>query len=347
MNTKAKKIRFWLLYHLGLLAFSFIAAIIMKYQQTGDPFHQSMLVSSLSIFMMSAGIGYLAIFMVNRAKRFSQEQLRQKMLPYLLLFFVVAGLIANLAVTAGVFVWFILRDMDLSEFWPHLFNLELNYANIRFSIWLMFFTITFFYVLWHKTAAREQKLREENLAYRYRNLKAQVNPHFLFNNLNTLSEIVHEDVEKADRFIRELSGIYRYILENEETDLVPLSRELDFIRRYFNLQKERDGEKIQMDIDVPSPERYRLVPVSLQILVENALKHNAMSEVTPLKISIYLEEDSYIVVSNTVQKKNILPQSHHTGLANLDERVKMITGKEIVIDGDISRFIVKLPLTRA
>ncbi len=347
MNSTSKKTRFWVLYHGGLLIFSFIVAFIMKSRQTGDPFHETLLVSMFSIFIMSAGIGYLAIFMVNRAQRFSQEQLRRKLLPYLIVFYVIAGLIANLSVTAGVFVWYVSNDMDLSGFWSHLFNLELSYANFRFAVWLMFFTIAFFYVLWQKTAAREQKLREENLVYKYRNLKAQVNPHFLFNNLNTLSELVHEDAGRADRYISELSGIYRYILENEETDLVPLNQELDFIQRYFDLQKERDGDKIEMHIDFPASEKFRVVPVSLQILVENALKHNALSDEKPLKISIGKENDSYITVDNTVRKKNILPQSHRTGLSNLNERVKLITGKEIVVIENKDKFIVKLPLMKA
>ena len=225
------------MYHAGLLTFSFIVAMIMKYRQTGDPFHETVLISMFSIFMMSAGIGYLAVFMVNRAQRFSQDQLRRKLLPYLIVFFVIAVLIANLSVTGGVFIWYLYKGKELSGFWWHLFNMELNYANFRFATSLMFFTIAFFYVLWQKTAAREQKLREENLVYKYRNLKAQVNPHFLFNNLNTLSEIVHEDATRADHFIGELSGIYRYILENEETDLVPLNKEIDSIQRYFDLQK--------------------------------------------------------------------------------------------------------------
>jgi two-component system LytT family sensor kinase len=347
MKTMSKKTRFWLLYHGGLLIFSFVVASIMKYSQTGDPFHETLLVPMFSIFAMSAGIGYLAIFMVNRAKRYSQDQLRRKLLPYLIVFYIMAGLIANLSVTAGVFVWYLINGIDLSGFWTHLFSMELNYANFQFAAWLMFFTIAFFYVLWQKTASRELKLREENLSYKYRNLKAQVNPHFLFNNLNTLSEIVHEDAARADHFIRELSGIYRYILENEENDLVPLSQELDFIRRYFDLQKERDGDKIEMSIDFPGKDKFRIVPVSLQILVENALKHNAISEQKPLRISITRENDSHIIVSNSIQKKNVLPQSHRTGLSNLSERVKMVTGNEIEVRESKDEFVVKLPLINA
>ena len=346
MKEKNKKVRFWLFYHFGLLIFSFVAAALMKYQQTGDALHQTVYVTFITIFLMSAGIGYLAIYMVNRAKRYNQAQITKRMLPALLVFYIAAGLIANAAVTIGVFGWFIYSGRDLSEFWPHLFKYELNFANARFFIWLMFFTIAFFYVLWQKAARKEQKLREENLAYRYRNLKAQVNPHFLFNNLNTLSEIVHEDPVKADHYIQKLSGIYRYILENEETDLITANRELDFVSGYFDLQKERDGDKIQLVIDFPGAGKFKLIPVSLQILVENALKHNAISEENPLEIQIYNENDSYIVVANTIRKKNILPQSHQTGLANLKERVKLITGKEIIILEDQGRFIVKLPLIK-
>lgn len=347
MKKPNKRTRFWLLYHTGLLIFSFITAFIMKFQQAGDPFHESMLVAFISIFMMSAGIGYLAIYMVKRAARFSSDQLRRRLLPYLLLFYLAAGLIANLGVTAGVFAWFVIKDLDLSQFWHHLFSMELNFANFRFFIWLMFFTIAFFYVLWQKTATREQKLREENLSYRYRNLKAQVNPHFLFNNLNTLSELVHEDQSRAENYIRELSNVYRYILENEDTELVSLDTEIEFVIRYFELQRVRDENKIKLEIDIKDAGKFRVVPVSLQILVENALKHNVMTEEEPLVITISGVKDSYVMVSNPLRKKTVPGGSHKTGLLNLEERVSLITGKDVIISDAGGRFTVKLPIIPA
>jgi two-component system, LytTR family, sensor kinase len=222
----------------------------------------------------------------------------------------------------------------------------LSFANRSFANWLIFFTIAFFYIIWQKSAKREQILIEENLKYRYNTLKSQVNPHFLFNSLNTLSEIVYTDAKKADNYIQKLSGIYRYILENEETDLIPLNEELEFVKQYFSLQKERDNDKISLKIECQHSEGYKIIPVSLQLLVENALKHNSMSQNNPLEIQIYCS-DEYVAVSNALQRKNIIESSTQTGLANLRERVKLIMGKEIIVSEANKQYIVKLPIIRA
>jgi LytS/YehU family sensor histidine kinase len=216
-------------------------------------------------------------------------------------------------------------------------------AIISLSVGLFVCCIVFFYTTWRQAIEREQKLREENLKYRYRTLKTQVNPHFLFNSLNTLSEIVYADAKKADNYIQKLSGIYRYILDNEETDLIPLNKEIEFVKQYFDLQKERDENKIQLDIDLKNTDKFKIVPVSLQILVENALKHNVISEEKPLKIHIH-GDDGYISISNNMQRKSTLNNSSGTGLSNLNERVKLITGKEIIINQNNNQFTVKLPL---
>ena len=305
MKSNYKKIRFWFLFHIGLLTFSLIVAFLLKYKQTGDAFHPTLIVAFSTIFIMCTGIGYLVTFMVNKAKNYSQAQLAKRIIPALFIFYVGSFIIANLSISIGVFFWFLHSGRDFSEFFPHLFNDELNFANGRFFIWLMFFTIAFFYILWNKSVKKELKLTEENLKYRYQNLKTQINPHFLFNSLNTLSEIVYEDVKKADKYIQHLSGIYRYILENEEIDLVPLNKEIEFVKQYFNLQKVRDNNKISLDIDFKDADKFKVVPVSLQILVENAIKHNSRSEKIPLKIRIERSNEN-IIVSNNIQKKNIL-----------------------------------------
>jgi two-component system LytT family sensor kinase len=343
MKRQISRKRFWILYHAGLLIFSMVVSMLMKYKQTGDALHPTVLVTFSTIFVMSACIGYLLLFMVKKARKYNQSQLNKMIVPALLIFYVTAYLIVNLSIAIGVFGWFLVSGMDLSEFWAHLFQHELNFAGGRFFIWLMFFTIAFFYVLWQKSTKKEQDLREENLKFRYRNLKTQVNPHFLFNSLNTLSELVYIDAKKADNYIQKLSGIYRYILENEETDMVPLSEEIAYVKQYFELQKERDDDKISLYIDFPDADSFRIIPVSLQLLVENALKHNAMSKEKPLEIDIHHNGD-YIVVSNALQRKNILESSTQTGLSNLKERVKLVMGQEIMVSEDDNRFIVKLPI---
>jgi len=203
--------------------------------------------------------------------------------------------------------------------------------------------IIFIVLLWQASLRREQKLREENLIFQNETLKTQVNPHFLFNSLNTLSSLVVTKPDVAEEFINRLSSIYRYILENSTKDKVALGVELSFIRDYFFLHKIRDDGKIQMDIKVDDTSNYEILPVSLQILVENAVKHNKATRESPLLISIYIE-NKHIVVRNNLQKMAVQLESTQIGLKNLAQRVKLISGKALIIEESSKEFTVKIPL---
>jgi len=340
---KMSKTRFWKLYHAGMFIFSILAAIITRYTQTGRVTFAETLVPFGSIFVMCILIGYLAIYMVNRAAKLSHEQVMKWIVPGLLIFFAGAFLIANLSVSLGVLAWFIATGKDLDTYFAQLFQHELNFASSRLILWFLFLSIAFFYVLWRKSAKKEQQLHEEMLRFRYQTLKSQVNPHFLFNSLNTLSELVYKGPEKAERYIQELSGIYRYIIDNEETRMVTVDKEIEFVKRFFQLQEVRDEEKILLNIDVPEMDNFYIVPVSLQLLVENAIKHNTRSIKSPLTIDI-LRKDDFISVSNRIQRKNTLENSTGKGLKNLQERVRLITGKEITIEETADRYTVRIPI---
>lgn len=342
---KQSKKRFWLLYHIGIILFSLLSGMYMKYNQTGNALHPTVIVPIFVISLMSLSIGYLVIFTINKSRNYSQSQINKWIIPSLLLFYLATFLIANLSVTIAVFGWFIYTNQDLSGFWTQLFNQELNFANASLSRWLIFFTIAFFYVLWQKSTNKQQKLIEENLRYRYNTLKSQVNPHFLFNSLNVLSELVYIDAKKSDNYIQTLSNIYRYVLENDEVDLIDLEKEIEFVNQYFTLQQVRDQGKILLEISINDLRGIKIIPISLQLLIENALKHNAMSHENPLKITITLT-DGYVVVSNPINKKNILENSTQIGLSNLRDRTKIIMGKELEIANENNNFIVKLPIQK-
>lgn len=343
-KTKKQKL-FWVWYHAGMLLWAFLSSMVIKQFHEGNPFPDTFLVTFLSIFFISSGIGYLASYMTIKASRLSLEKLRKRLLPALLIFYAGAFLISNIVISLCTLGWFVHQGRDLNRFIPHLLRNELNFANSSFALWLMFFTIAFFYVLWQKSSKREQALTRENLKYRYNTLKAQVNPHFLFNSFNTLSELIYVDTQKADDYIQKLSGIYRYILENEENELISLQEEIKFVERYMDLQNVRDAGKSEISINVPAPENYEIIPVSLQILIENAFKHNEVSDKSPLKIEVSLQED-HLVVSNHKQKKNRLENSTGKGLANLSERAKLITKKELVVHDSEKQFEVWLPLIK-
>lgn len=345
MKKKIGKKNFWLLYHFGLIIFSAIMAVIMKYSQTGDAFHPTVIPAFVSLMLMCGGIGYLAIFMVNKATNYNQEAIQKRIIPALIVFYISSYLIVSVSISISSFIWFLHLGRDLSEFIPHLFKYELSFASGRLFIWLLFFTVAFFYVLWNKSVKKEQKLKEENLKFQYHNLKNQINPHFLFNTLNTLSELVYTDAKKSDLFIQDLSSIYRYVIENEENDFIELDKEITFVRQYFNLQQAREGQKIKLEIELSDTDKIKVVPVSIQILVENALKHNMKSLENPLTIRITMK-DGEIIVSNPIQKKSILEKSTKTGLSNLRNRTKIITGKELIVSEENDIFIVRLPICR-
>jgi sensor histidine kinase YesM len=208
---------------------------------------------------------------------------------------------------------------------------------------IIFGGIVLLIVLWQDALRREQKLREQNLIFQNETLRNQVNPHFLFNSLNTISALIHTEPRTAEYFINNLSSFYRYILENGQKDRVSLQSELDFVSGYINLHKVRDEEKIQFSAEVPDKEKFSILPVSLQILVENAIKHNIATRENQLRIIIYVE-DQFIVVKNNLQRKASQLHSIKTGLKNLAERTRLISGKEMVIEETNDYFKVKLPL---
>jgi len=339
------KIKFWLLYYPVVLIFSILSAILMKYNQTGKAFVPEAILVVATIFTISVLGGHLAIYFKNKADRLSHSELHKKIIPGFIIFLVCIFLISNIVVTLGVFVWYIINDIELNTFLPNLFKYELSYANKNLFIWLMIISILFFYVLWRISSKKEQNLREENLKFKYQTLKSQINPHFLFNNLNTLSELVYEDAKKADGYIQKLSEIYRYLIENEETKLIELEKEINFVKKYFSLQKERYNDKILLNISIPDLEDYKIIPISLQSLIENAIKHNSYSQDMPLIINITRDNDD-IVISNNIQRKNIIKNSTKTGLQNLKERVRLILDKELIFKEENNSFVVKMPVIK-
>lgn len=225
-----------------------------------------------------------------------------------------------------------------------------NFIHYGFATWfkstikgLSLGAVIFIFLLWQSSLRREQKLREENLIFQNETLKNQVNPHFLFNSLNTLSSLVSDRPEVADEFIHRLSAIYRYILEYSAKDHVPVNTELSFIKDYFFLHQIRDDGKIRLEINVDNTSTWEILPVSLQILVENAIKHNKATRESPLTISIYLE-NKHIVVKNNVQKMAFQIKSTQIGLRNLAQRVNLSTRKMLIIEETSADFIVKIPL---
>ncbi|MES2513139.1 MAG: histidine kinase [Bacteroidota bacterium] len=190
----------------------------------------------------------------------------------------------------------------------------------------------------HKTQVMQAQLQ---------NLKSQINPHFLFNNMSVLSSLVYKDQDKAVDFINQLSKVYRYLLDNKDNELVSLNEELAFIRSYTYLLQIRFDTNITFEINIPDEAKRKLLPpMALQILVENAIKHNEISEAQPLNVSIKTEND-WLEVSNNLQLRSQSEPSCKTGLNNIRDRYSYFTEKLIDITEDAKSFHVKIPLLQA
>lgn len=197
---------------------------------------------------------------------------------------------------------------------------------------------------WRNAAIEAEQLRTEKLAGQYQSLKNQLNPHFLFNSLNVLTNLVYEDADKSASFIQQLSRIYRYVLDVQQEELVSLTDEINFAQNYLSLQKIRFDENLIYDIKTDRIENYYLPPLSLQLLLENAIKHNVVSMEHPLKIQIY-QEGEFLIVSNNFQPKKLEKvESTGIGLENIRRRYELLSNRQLELIKTEAEFFVKLPL---
>lgn len=209
---------------------------------------------------------------------------------------------------------------------------------------MYFYYSTYLANHWIKSIEKNEELKRENLQAKYEALKNQVNPHFLFNNLNTLSGMVEQKSELATDFIKKLSDIYRYVLEQNDKELVSIKEEMKFVEDYVFLSKMRFGKGLIFNSHLTKNLNFQVAPLGIQMLVENAIKHNIISEDMPLKIDLETE-DGFVRVSNNLQKKKTINSGKEPiGLANLKNRYAYLSGiASEVIESD-GKFIVKLPI---
>ena len=209
-------------------------------------------------------------------------------------------------------------------------------------IMLIFISISFF-KSWRQAAINEEKFRKEHISSQYEALKNQVNPHFLFNSLNALSSLVYENQDKAVEFINRLSDVYRYVLDTRDKEVVRLSDEMEFVSAFLQLQYARHESNLNVSIDIQSMAGY-VLPLSIQMLVENAIKHNIVSDEEPLHIDIVRQGES-IVVSNRLQPK-LKVNSSNQGLANIKSRYAMVSDQHVMIEDTGGVFKVVLPILK-
>lgn len=214
---------------------------------------------------------------------------------------------------------------------------------ITFIILLSFYSF-YFYKAYNENKVKEQKIIAGTANAKFESLKNQIDPHFLFNSLNVLSSLIEENPENAQKFTTSLSKIYRYVLEQKDKDLVTVQEELSFAKTYMNLLKMRFENSITFEL----PENFdnqdaRVVPLSLQLLLENTIKHNVVSEQKPLHIKIFVK-DNYLVVENNLQKKEVMQDRRGVGIQNIVSRYAILSKRKVLIDETNTTFAVHLPI---
>ncbi|NME69208.1 sensor histidine kinase [Flammeovirga aprica] len=280
------------------------------------------------------------------ASEYIQKKIRHLNAPSVIGINILIGIYTGLSSTM-LYMWGDTLFFNNGHLWEEIpfYNPELSVALC--IIYLLIFTV-FGYIQKINTLKEKEidveKLEKEMFKSQYMSLKAQIEPHFLFNSLSVLSSIVHTDQNLASEFIIKLSKTLRYIIEQNQRVLVSLAEELKVVEDYFFLLKTRFGEGIQLQIDIDQNDidEVMIPPASIQILVENAVKHNKLSLKKPLQINISLN-DKTILVTNTYNKKEVEEISTGMGLSNINKRYQLIAGKNIIIEKNQDTFKVSLP----
>ncbi len=291
---------------------------------------------SMSLYTVNAGLFvYLDSIFVD--DRFTKKRLIIGFLSSFLISLVIIFLLRifeDVVVEGSAFNQFIQRESPANY---------LVATVITFIVTLAFHAF-YFYKAYNENKVKEQKVIARTANAQFESLKNQIDPHFLFNSLNVLSSLIEENPENAQRFTTSLSKIYRYVLEQKDKELVPLEEELAFAKTYMNLLKMRFENSISYEL----PENYdfpeaKVVPLSLQLLLENTIKHNVVSEQKPLHIKIYLE-DNYLIVENNLQKKEVLQDRRGVGLQNIVDRYAIISERKVLIEEGVEFFKIKIPI---
>lgn len=292
------------------------------------------------------GLVVFGVWELNRLVENNQDYLSSKVFlkihPLLVVF--LASLVNVVVVTfLSLQILYVVLGMDPSINANH-FTLLLVFG-FRINLFLNCINaIVYFMNRLKQTELQTEEFKKISIEAQFEALRNQINPHFLFNCFNVLSTLVYRDADTSAKFIGQLSNVYRYLLYNQEKKIVPLSDEVNFIQAYLYLLKIRFEENIIVDIDIDvANKNFYVAPAVLQMLIENAIKHNVISKKKPLHVKLHTNNFE-IIVTNNVQEKEIKEPSTLVGLKNIQRRYKFLTDKEVTIERTDSIFTVKVPL---
>ncbi|WP_418513927.1 2TM domain-containing protein [Corallibacter sp.] len=263
---------------------------------------------------------------------------------------ILVGIVGSVIITLlGLFILRTLTALyyegyNFSDFIAHE-----SWRNYTFGLWItlsivVIFHFIYFYNRYQQNKIKEQKVIAGTASAKFDALKNQLDPHFLFNSLNVLTSLIEENPDSAQKFTTALSKVYRYVLEQKNKDLVAVDEELKFAKTYMSLLKMRFEDSIVFNIpEQASNPDSKVVPLSLQLLLENAVKHNMVTATKPLHIKIY-ENQGNLVVENNLQPKQIVKKSSGVGLSNIMQRYQLLTNKKVIINQQAERFVVAIPM---
>ncbi|GAB1857733.1 histidine kinase [Flavobacteriaceae bacterium MHTCC 0001] len=288
-------------------------------------------------------LGYANMYFFDRMERFNWK--RNSTLKRIIL-----GTIGSTIIT--LIGLFFLRLFSYFVFGGTSFEAFLDrerFEYYRFGLWVTLSIVAVFHVIYFYNKYQQNKLKEQKViagtaSAKFDALKNQLDPHFLFNSLNVLTSLIEESPEQAQKFTTSLSKVYRYVLEQKNKELITVDEELRFAKTYMSLIKMRFEDSIvfSMPEHATNPES-KVVPLSLQLLLENAVKHNMVTPSKPLHIKIY-EDEGYLIVENNLQPKQIVKKSSGVGLSNIMQRYKLLTKKKVDINKESHRFAVAIPM---
>ena len=263
---------------------------------------------------------------------------------------IVSGIIGATIITlVGLFLLRLLTAMVMNGATFDEFISSETWQGYNFGLWITLLIISVFHVIYFYNSYQKNKIKEQKViagtaSAKFDALKNQLDPHFLFNSLNVLTSLIEENPKNAQKFTTSLSKVYRYVLEQKNKDLITVDEELNFARTYMSLLKMRFEDSIIFEIpDQASNPESKVVPLSLQLLLENAVKHNMVTSSKPLHIKIY-ESGSMLVVENNLQPKQIVKKSSGVGLENIKQRYKLLSNKTVSINQQADSFAVAIPM---
>lgn len=235
---------------------------------------------------------------------------------------------------------------------PHFpFQLDSLFLAVTWALWILFpsginliFFAGYFFNQWKAGLVKTERLEREKAQVQFDNLKNQLNPHFLFNALTSLNSLIKEDQQLASLFLQHLSKVYRYVLQHQEETLVSIQTELEFIKNYIFLAQTRFDKALLIDVQIePRCLDKRIIPVTIQVLLENAFKHNVLEVDRPLRIEIVTEGD-FLLIRNNLQKRRIVEGSNQLGLENLKSLYRYFSTRPLQVEQTEASFTVKVPL---